>query len=261
MEKGKEMRSSRHPGRVEAKPSTSPSPGLRKVVVFGHPHCGTTILRSVIGHCERTFDCPQEKTFFRGYRLKRDEDFFVYKLPYMIDPKQYRDCHKIMILRNPLHVFSSLNKRFNFDIPRLHQVPDYLGALDFFDSIEQGKDNLYRITYEDMFINGHKKIKEILDAIGMKYTQEIFNTSSYKSRIIGGRHGEALQQSKKRNVQINKPFLNMNDSSKLIITDHQQMLFVENQSKIERHFNLSWAELRKVWVHSSQLCEGPDTFR
>ena len=252
---------SRHPGKVEDKPSTSPSPGLRKIIVFGHPHCGTTILRSVIGHCERTFDCPQEKMFIRGYRISSDQDFLVYKLPYMIDLKRYKDCHKIMILRNPVHVFSSLNRRFNFEIPRLHQVPEYLRALDFFDSIEQGKDNLYRITYEDMFTNENQKIKEILDAIGMKYTQEIFDTSSYRSKCIGGRSIEDRKHAQKRTDQINKPFLNMNDSSKLIITDHQQKLFVENQAKIGKHFNLSLEELRKVWVHSSQLCEGPDTVR
>ena len=112
-----------------------------------------------------------------------------------------------------------------------------------------------------MFINGHQKIKEILDAIGMTYTEEIFDTSSYKSRIIGGRHGEALEHAQKRTKQINQPLLNMNDSSEIILTEHQQKLVCRNQANIEKHFNLFLAELRKVWVHSSQLCEGPDTSR
>ena len=191
------------PGEGEEKPSTSPSPGLQRIIVFGHPHCGTTILRSIIGHCDSVQDTPQEKLFVKDSQIPKGS-FKVYKFPYMIKPREHEQCHKIMILRNPLYVYSSINRRFNFKIPALYQVPYYLKALRFFDSIKNKKYNLYKITYEDLFLEGHQKIKEILDSIGIRHTKEIFDNTKFHNRHLGGSTPEDRMHSKLREAQINK---------------------------------------------------------
>ncbi len=252
MEKSKEMKSSRHPGRVEEKPSTSPSPGLRKIIVFGHPHCGTTILRSIIGHCPNAKDVPQEKVSIRDDQLSEHHRFTVIKFPYMIQPWHYKDYVKIIILRNPLYVYSSLNKRFNFNPELHHQVPDYLNALKYFDRVVLGSNNTYRITYEDLFPDNHKSLKRIFDLIGLQYADETFDNSKFVNRCIGGVTQDNRNHSKLREAQINKPFLNMNDPSKVCITQIQKDLFISNHKLIGRYFNLSLEELHEVAVHPSE---------
>lgn len=240
------------PGEGEEKPSTSPSPGLRKIIVFGHPHCGTTILKSIIGHCQNAKDFPQEKVSIRDDQLSEHHRFTVIKFPYMIQPWHYKDYLKVIILRNPLYVFSSLNKRFNFSPVLHHQVPDYLNALKYFDRVVLGNDNTYRITYENLFTNNHKKLKQIFDLIGLQYTDEIFDNSKFHNRCIGGSTPEDRMHSKIREAQINKPFLNMNDPSKVCITQIQKDLFISNHKLIGKYFNLSLEELHKVVVHPSE---------
>lgn len=240
------------PGEGEEKPSTSPSPGLRKIIVFGHPHCGTTILKSIIGHCENAKDFPQEKMSIRDDQLYKSHRFTVIKFPYMVRPWDYKDYVKIIILRNPLYVYSSLNKRFNFRPALHHQVPDYLNALRYFDSVVLGSTNKYRITYEDLFPDNHKKLKRVFDLIGLQYNDQTFDNSKFHNRCIGGCTREDRKHSEFREAQINKPFMNLNDPSKVCITQTQKDLFISNHRLIKKHFNLSLEELHEVAVHPSE---------
>ena len=248
----KEVKHVAAPGKGEEKPSTSPSPDLRKIIVFGHPHCGTTILKSIIGHCENAKDFPQETNFISDDQLHESHRFTVIKFPYMVNPLDYKDYVKIVILRNPLYVFSSLNKRFNFSPALYHQVPEYINALRYFHRVVLGRANSYRITYEDLFPDNHKKLKRLFDLIGLQYNDQTFDNSKFRNHHFGGCTQEDRNHSKKREAQINKPFVNMNDPSKVCITQIQKELLISNYRLIRRHFSVSLEGLHKVAVHTSE---------
>ena len=82
------------------------------------------------------------------------------KYPYTIDEffsAKYNDYIKIFIVRNPLYVFSSLNKRFNYAEPEKHNVNSYIKTLKkFIYYCEKPVKNLYTIRYEDLFENNYQ---------------------------------------------------------------------------------------------------------
>ncbi len=61
--------------------------------------------------------------------------FILCKCPWSYDKffgKEYKDYKKIFIIRNPLFVFSSLNKRFEYAIRDDHNFDCYINALTKF---------------------------------------------------------------------------------------------------------------------------------
>ena len=86
---------------------------MKKILICGFPHCGTTILKSIIGHCEDVLEIVDETMKINN--KSSDKPFIICKWPFAKDVffnKPYEDYIKIFIIRNPLYVFSSLNKRF-----------------------------------------------------------------------------------------------------------------------------------------------------
>ena len=126
---------------------------MSKIIIFGFPHCGTTILKTIIGHIDNVdevigeiysnnkekheytddeikngiYKCSKgnyankyvddnviNKDLINAYTLSPNK-FIVCKTPFIYNKftDVYNDYIKIFIIRNPLWIYSSLNKRLN----------------------------------------------------------------------------------------------------------------------------------------------------
>ena len=87
---------------------------MSKILICGFPHCGTTILKSIIGHIDDVEEIIDETTIINKPTNKK---YILCKHPFTdkkFFEKDYEKYIKIFIIRNPVFVFSSLNKRFNY---------------------------------------------------------------------------------------------------------------------------------------------------
>ena len=208
---------------------------MSKIIIFGFPHCGTTILRSILGHVEEIEECMGEIETIHHNNSKKIK---MCKFPFTLDDfftKKYEDYIKIFIIRNPLYVFSSLNKRFNYNIPEDHSLQRYIKTIEKFNHFENSKEkNVYTIKYEDLFDNDYEKLKNILDLIGVKYTSDIFDNSKYKNIFFTRHNIPNKKPSVKNNIeyrtwQINQPFVSNNILSKLDLKDDQKKNIINNE--------------------------------
>jgi hypothetical protein len=216
---------------------------MKKIIIFGFPHCGTTILRSIIGHIDNVYEHPFETNKITDEIIKEAYsridivDAIIIKDPFIRDyyfTSDYDDYIKIFLIRNPYHVFSSLNKRFkSYKIPSNHSINEWEKVACKFISMRdriiksRDYDNFYCIRYEDLFKNNFKSICNILDNIGLRYDYTIFNNidrdnraGHFEIRYIRGKPPNKNHDSY-RTWQINQPFQNMNTPDKIDLTDIQ----------------------------------------
>jgi len=210
---------------------------MKKIIIIGFPHCGTSILKSIIGHIDSVDEIYQEsdkidqESSHKEYVLCKwpstDSKFFG---------KEYEDYIKIFIMRNPLWVFSSLNIRFGGIEAEGHKVYDYIDSLEkFVYYTENPVPNLYTIKYEDIFPNNFQALRNILDSIGLEYTDRIFDNNQYKNFIT---RDQEIPQSlpaqydhdKYRSYQINQPIENQNKLDKILLDPRQYKELVENDT-------------------------------
>ena len=157
----------------------------QKILICGFPHCGTSILKSIIGHVKDVEEIYQESCVINKVSNKK---FILCKWPFTQSnffSENYKDYIKIFITRNPLFVFSSLNKRFNYKIPNNHNFNQYINNLKEFIKYKNNPEkNIYTIKYEDLFKNEYHEFKNILNNIGIQYEDDIFDNSKYSNVII-----------------------------------------------------------------------------
>ncbi len=223
-------------------------PHTKPILICGFPHCGTTILKSIIGHIEDVDEIIRETNYISADKLNNSKCKYVLaKTPYFEDEiltKKYDDYIKIVIIRNPCYVYSSLNKRYNYNIPdKLGLENHYLKVLEKVDYlINEKKENLYTIFYEDLFNNNFEKLRDILDRVGLKYTDDIFNNSNYDNFIVDKNIPKVLplriDHDNFRTYQINQPFKNMNDQNDIDLTEKQKKFIVSNPL-INKYFDTS----------------------
>jgi hypothetical protein len=215
-----------------------------KILICGFPHCGTSILKSIIGHSKNVEEIKYECD--KIYKTS-DKDFILCKSPrtkpYYFD-KQYNDYIKIFIIRNPLFVYSSLNKRYNYEIPSENNFNEYVKTLKLFIKYKNNPEkNIYVIRYEDLFPNNYSKLKEILNNIGIKYTDKIFNNSEYinvaiKNASLPKKKPKNTDHSAYRTWQINQPFVSNNDISKIDVNDIQKNEIINNTDVLQIYPNI-----------------------
>jgi hypothetical protein len=104
------------------------------IIICGFPHSGTTILQSIIGHIDEVDIIFKETDYINPTILNNNKHKFVLaKTPYLKDKiftKKYENYIKIIIARNPCYVYSSLNRRFNYDIREDHRLqPHYINFI------------------------------------------------------------------------------------------------------------------------------------
>lgn len=211
----------------------------QKILICGFPHCGTSILKSIIGHIEDVEEIYNEtRVITNSAAQKSDKKFILAKSPRAYADffdKKYKDYIKIFIIRNPLFVFSSLNKRFDYRIPNNHNFSIYINTLEKFIKYKTNPEkNIYTIKYEDLFENNYDELKKILNDIGFQYDDSIFDNSKYTNvTITGVKLVDKKPQNKDhghyRTWQINQPFISNNDISKIDLNEVQIEKIVNNQ--------------------------------
>lgn len=224
----------------------------KKILICGYSHCGTTILKSIIGHIEEVEEIinecdlvsmPCNKSTDKKYLLckcpQANPDFFS---------EEYKDYIKIFIIRNPLFVFSSINKRYgHYKLSNYHSLERYINIVKMFIKYNNNpKKNIYTIRYEDLFENNFHNLKEILNNIGMKYNDDIFDNTKYRnfSHI-----GVELSDKKPKNTshkiyrtwQINQPFTLRNDISKLDLSDNQKKKIINDSYILQLYPDINTA--------------------
>lgn len=205
----------------------------QKILICGFPHCGTSILKSIIGHIDCVEEIYDETDVINK---KSNKNFILCKTPYTKDiffDKPYKDYIKIFIIRNPLFVFSSLNKRFN-KIPDTHNFHCYINTLKKFIKYNNNSEkNIYTIKYEELFKNDYEELKKILNQCRIKYDNNIFDNSKYKNVIISNtkildKKPPNKNHAEYRTWQINQPFKLNNDISKIDLNDELREKIVNN---------------------------------
>jgi hypothetical protein len=207
---------------------------MQKIIVIGFPHCGTSILKSIIGHIDDVEEVVDETTIIKkkSKKSKKSKKYIVCKYPFVLDrffTEKYNEYIKIFIIRNPLYVFSSLNKRYTYDIPDNHSINVYINTIKTFIHYKKNNtSNVYLIKYEDMFNENYHQLKQILNSIGLKYTNKIFDNINYTNKIASSINIEDIKSKPDnkehgdyRTWQINQPFINNNEKSKIDLTHEQ----------------------------------------
>ena len=136
---------------------------MKKIIIFGFPHCGTTILRCIISHIDDVYEIVDETNIIDDEFIT-NKSYTLIKYPYTFDElftSKYDDYIKIFTIRNPLYVYSSLNKRFkNTKIDNQHSIDNYIKCIEKFRKYRyKDINNLYCIKYEDLFDNNYENLK------------------------------------------------------------------------------------------------------
>lgn len=223
---------------------------MKKIIIFGFPHSGTSILKSIIGHIEDVCEIYDETKIIDDKMINLNKNlkkkYILCKYPYT-DPKFFTDIYKnyikIFIIRNPLWIFSSLNKRFLSKIPKNHNLKEYTQVANYFDYYKNHPiENLHLIRYEDMFEDNFRNLKSMLDNIGFLYDDNIFNNHEYKNIIVS--QIKKIPQIKPDNKdhnnyrtwQINQQFENNNDPSKIDLNPIQ-IQYIQSSLDIKKVYS------------------------
>ena len=211
------------------------TPKLNKIIIFGFPHSGTTILKSIIGNCDNVVI----ENIIETNKIVNivNNKFNLCKVAFADEKyfqEEYNDYIKIFIMRNPVFIFSSLNRRLNYNPDKYHDIENYFKILKLYDSVNYN--NVYKIKYEDLFDNNYKNLKCILDNIGIEYNNDIFknNTNNNKFDInikydINDKKIKEKSFAHLKTWQINQPFVNMNDMSNINLTEVQKNKLLNNK--------------------------------
>jgi len=219
----------------------------QKILICGFPHCGTSILKSIIGHVEDVSEIKQETSVIKRSSVKQ---FILCKNPFICDKyfsKKYKNYIKIFIIRNPLFVFSSLNKRFEYNIPDDHSFNTYVDTIKKFIEYRNNiKNDVYTIRYEDIFENNFHALKQIIDNIGMKYDDNIFDNTKYTNIICPGvklvdKKPKNTDHGSYRTWQINQPFVLNNDISKLDLSEIQKQEIIKDSYVLQLYPDINSA--------------------
>ena len=198
---------------------------MKKILICGFPHCGTTILRSIIGHCDEVEELINET---KEINSKTNKKFMLCKYPFAekkFFEKEYDDYIKIFVIRNPIFVYSSLKKRYSDyrRIPNSHRFNKYVENLELFTYCKNNlvkSRKVFTIRYEDLFENNHENLKKILISIGINFTDDIFCNEKYKNyshvtlKTIPNERPLDIEHQNLRTWQLNQPFISNNDPFK-----------------------------------------------
>jgi tRNA G46 methylase TrmB len=206
----------------------------KKIIIFGFCHSGTSILKSIIGHCKDVHEIIDETNLINTKNINLNnlnKKFILCKTPFFKEEylsDKYNDYIKIFIIRNPLWIYSSLNKRYDYNLPDKVSFKRYINILDKFIYYKNNQiQNLHLIKYEELFTDNYKNIKNILNLIGLQYTNDIFKNELYDNNIISSIKDKPIivpknnQHELYRTWQINQPFINNNTLDKLNLQQKQ----------------------------------------
>lgn len=202
----------------------------QKIIICGFPHCGTTILKSIIGHIDEVEEIHNETN---KINIETDKKYILCKSPItenIFFEDAYKDYIKIFIIRNPLFVFSSIKiKTFR------NSIIKYIKTIKMFINFRNNpRKDVYTIRYEDLFENNYENLKSILNDIGFNYNDDIFNNTKYKNIFFSGvriseKRPSYLNHAFYRTWQINQPFVSFNNVSNIRIKESLKQYILNDE--------------------------------
>ena len=228
----------------------------RLIMILGSSHSGTTILKTILGHVPKTSEIlgelttppnvsPVTRYIDSAFAAAKnaDCDYVIAKRSPAGLRTPDEHCHpgwgdtiRIVVTRNPILVCNSWNER---DVVYRNCKDRFKSFANIIDAVLKRKQNpnTYYIRYEDMFEDNFRALREILDDIGMHYTESIFDNSRYtnlshkKVRNSVDTKPTPEDHERYRTWQINQPIRNFNREDKAInLTSSQYEWLSKNQS-------------------------------
>jgi len=192
-----------------------------RIFIYGFAHSGTTILRKLIGDHSKLYDYPYEVV------EPPEMDNCVFKST-GLPTWRFRDCYRIMIIKNPYDIFGSFYLRFGesfLDIPG-HRIRDYEDHVMHFLETDD-----YKIKYENLELD---VMVDIFDNLGLEYEWPKIRdadagakcatpTDKPESQKEGPDHGLYRQW------QINQPFRNMTGESAKYLPENVRKVLEQNK--------------------------------
>jgi hypothetical protein len=138
----------------------------KSVFIFGFPHSGTTILRTLVGRCDGLVEVREETT-----RPPKEDQRYVFKWPSASEEFcSWVQYHRVFILRNPLYTFTSILRRFpGRTLPAGHSVEDWESTAELF-LAKRGTD-VMTLLYEELFPSSHKVLRTLIGALGLRFEE------------------------------------------------------------------------------------------
>jgi hypothetical protein len=224
---------------------------MKRIFVTGFPHSGTSILRTKLGDGNNVFEQKRESTYplnIEEYQTSGKE-FYLWKNPIIMFFKDnpfdfilengfqskpesyYKDDDVVFIMRNPYYSYSSIYKIFKKKFGELESTQHLLNNFEqdfiptaklFLDTHLNPYPNVYTLYYEELFENDFQVLQNVMDKIGIKYNVLSSNTKEHFVNDI-----TSVPKTKPehyvgdigyyRTWQVNQPFTNFNDPSKLYL--------------------------------------------
>ena len=185
------------------------------IIIFGFPHCGTSIVKSILGHAEGIYEFPYEVGGEGGDNMEgilnvltgkshlgckipkgtKDTHHILAKYASfhedLIEGEEFKDVIKIFLIRNPYYLFSSVYKSRTYTYgeegairyPHVFPAPGEWASIDNFQRTAEiflhyrsnPEKDLYCLQYEELFDDNYKVLTNILDKYDISYTLDIFN--------------------------------------------------------------------------------------
>lgn len=204
------------------------------ILIHGFPHCGTTILRAILGNNSEIYEYPYETETVDDIKCFAKGKHIVIKSPFT-KPEYFGDAYKqyikIFVLRNPYHVFTSLNTRFEYNIPANHSIDTYLETAKLFQYyVTNPRNDVICLKYEEMFTQNFSAIRAIFDRFNIPYTDDVFNNTERSKKILPGVKAPSYKPSSTgerqhatyRTWQINQPFVYTDNLNVVKLLPHQE---------------------------------------
>lgn len=219
-----------------------------KILICGFPNSGTTLLRHIIGSIDSVYEIEGEymmasPPIYNEHVISKSTEEFagskhiLVKCPWLYPEfftKEFEDYIKIFIIRNPYYVFSSINKRFNYNVAENHNVPRCLKTIQQFMDYQGKLNNFYFIKYEEMFKDNFFWLRTILNSMKLQYTDDIFINKEIPLE-------KPLEDNqyliKYRKWQINQPYIYADIDRPVYLT--QEQLNILDNSPILKQINYS----------------------
>ena len=215
---------------------------------MGFPHCGTTILRKLIGNSPNVHDVQLEALQLPDIEI--EEDNIVIKFT-CIDlnmfVKNYPDFKVVAIIKNPFDVFGSINRRFKHKKPKNHKIPDWdRYAKSFIKYTETPVNNVFLVKYEDLFENSYEQVKKMYKFLDLEFNDDIITTKRdvYISPTCNkiplekpNKCDDGLVHGAYRTWQTNQPFENQTGKSRTYLTNEQEKLILSLETIKKLNYN------------------------